>query len=381
MSFELRDPESIRIGTRHRREIGGLESLADSIARIGLLHPIVVTRQGELVAGQRRLEAWQNAKPGQPIPAHVIDLPSIVAGEFAENVERKDFTLSEAIAIKRALAPELRAEAERRMKAGQPLPNLDKGRTADRAAAYTGFGRTTLDKAEAVVAAAEAEPEKYARLVEQMDRTGRANGVWRRLANMQQAERIRAEPPPLPMRGPYRVSVVDIPWAYEPDDDDAAERGVLPYSTLSIQQACALDVGSIVHADSALFLWVTNFILVRGLHLPVLHAWGFEPKTLVTWPKDRAGQGHYAKGQSEHMVLAVRGKPVVTLTNQTTLLQGPFHLVRKAAHSAKPVEAYAYIESLCPAPRYADVFSRYRHNDRWDCHGDELPPLALEAAE
>jgi hypothetical protein len=33
------------------------------------------------------------------------------------------------------------------------------------------------------------------------------------------------------------------------------------------------------------------------------------------------------------------------------------------------------IESLCPAPRYADLFSRYRHNDNWDCHGAEAPPL------
>jgi len=32
------------------------------------------------------------------------------------------------------------------------------------------------------------------------------------------------------------------------------------------------------------------------------------------------------------------------------------------------------VESLCPAPRYADLFSRYRHNDKWDCHGDEAPP-------
>jgi hypothetical protein len=34
---------------------------------------------------------------------------------------------------------------------------------------------------------------------------------------------------------------------------------------------------------------------------------------------------------------------------------------------------------LCPAPRYADLFSRYRHNDKWDCHGDEAPHA--EAAE
>jgi len=71
----------------------------------------------------------------------------------------------------------------------------------------------------------------------------------------------------------------------------------------------------------------------------------------------------------------------VTLTDQTTLLRGPYHLVRKAAHSAKPVEAYRLFESLVLAPRYADIFSRYRHNDRWDPHGDEVPRPLAEAAE
>lgn len=38
-----------------------------------------------------------------------------------------------------------------------------------------------------------------------------------------------------------------------------------------------------------------------------------------------------------------------------------------------PVEFYDLVESLCPAPRYADLFSRYQHNERWDCHGDQAP--------
>jgi hypothetical protein len=69
--------------------------------------------------------------------------------------------------------------------------------------------------------------------------------------------------------------------------------------------------------------------------------------------------------------MAVRGKPVVTLTNQSTRLDAP---VRE--HSQKPREFYDLVESLCPAPRYADLFSRYQHNERWDCHGDEAPGAA-----
>ena len=55
-----------------------------------------------------------------------------------------------------------------------------------------------------------------------------------------------------------------------------------------------------------------------------------------------------------------------TLTNQTTLLCAPV-----GAHSEKPVEFYALVETLCPAPRYANLFAGgYRHNERWDQHGD-----------
>lgn len=50
---------SIRIGHRHRKDLGDLESLAASMAALGLLHPIVITREGVLVCGERRLRAAQ----------------------------------------------------------------------------------------------------------------------------------------------------------------------------------------------------------------------------------------------------------------------------------------------------------------------------------
>jgi hypothetical protein len=66
-------------------------------------------------------------------------------------------------------------------------------------------------------------------------------------------------------------------------------------------------------------------------------------------------------------------KPTFTLTGHTTLLKGPSHLVKKSAHSAKLIEAYDWFESLVPAARYFDLFSRHQHNERWDCHGFKAP--------
>jgi ParB family chromosome partitioning protein len=48
---------SIRVGKRHRRDLGDIEALAASIAAIGLLNPITVDKDGWLLAGARRLAA------------------------------------------------------------------------------------------------------------------------------------------------------------------------------------------------------------------------------------------------------------------------------------------------------------------------------------
>jgi N6-adenosine-specific RNA methylase IME4 len=304
-------------------------------------------------------------------------LPLALRIEIEENALRKPLTQSELAAEQQRILTALRKHktpGQRTARNGAPEKPFSEVRATAIVGRLYGESHKQVEKRQAVVDAAEAEPERFGHLLADMDRSGRVNGVYKRLKVAKQAETIRAEPPPLPGNGPYRAGLVDIPWAFEPDNDEtAATRGILPYSTLSIEQTCALPVPSILHQDAVVGLWVTNFILARGDHRRVLNAWGLDPKTVVTWPKEKVGRGHYAKGQTEHLVIATRGKPVATLVNQLTLLQGPFHLVQKNTHSAKPVEGYDWFESLYPSPRYFDLFSRHRHNDRWDPHGDEAP--------
>jgi N6-adenosine-specific RNA methylase IME4 len=361
----------IIIGERHRKDIGDIDGLAASMAELGLLQAIGVQPDGLLIWGERRLHAakllgWTE------IPVNVVDLDSVVRGEFAENAHRKDFTLSEAVAIRRALEPIEREAAKERQgartdKRPENFSTSSSGRALDKVATVIGKHRTTIAKAEAIVDAAEAEPEKFGKLLADMDRTGRANGVYRRLKITKQAEQIRAEPPPLPGNGPYRVIVCDVAWPYEKRDSDPSHRAALPYLTTSIADICKLPVASITAPDCILWFWVTNHHMREAYE--ILDAWGFEQKTILTWVKDRFGTGDWLRGQTEHCLMCVRGKPIVELTNQTTVLHAPVR-----GHSVKPVEFYELVESLCPAPRYADLFSRYRHNDKWDCHGDEAPP-------
>jgi len=69
--METRSINSIKIGKRFRRDLGDIDALARSINEVGLLHPIVITPDGELLAGQRRLEACKQLK-WDKIPVRII---------------------------------------------------------------------------------------------------------------------------------------------------------------------------------------------------------------------------------------------------------------------------------------------------------------------
>ena len=72
----------------------------------------------------------------------------------------------------------------------QPRAKLAQGtgKSRDKIAKAAGIGRTLVKIAE-VCEAAEAEPEKYGQFVGEMDRTGKVDGVYRKLRAELDAER------------------------------------------------------------------------------------------------------------------------------------------------------------------------------------------------
>ena len=68
----------IKVGTRHRRALGDIEGLADSIADFGLLHPITIDENGWLLAGMRRLAACKHLGWTE-IPVNVVGCDDDVA--------------------------------------------------------------------------------------------------------------------------------------------------------------------------------------------------------------------------------------------------------------------------------------------------------------
>lgn len=139
-----------------------------------------------LIAGGRRFRAWMlSSLKDQPIPVHVRDDIDIAIGEFLENEERKDFTLSEKVAQWRQVEPLFREAARKRQQAGGAAENT--GRVRDDMKRITGKSGRTLEKAVKIVEAAERDPKKYGFLVARMDEDG-ADGPYKRLIEMQGAE-------------------------------------------------------------------------------------------------------------------------------------------------------------------------------------------------
>jgi N6-adenosine-specific RNA methylase IME4/ParB-like chromosome segregation protein Spo0J len=350
--------DQIQIGFRYRKDLGDLRSLAGSIAEVGLLHPVVVTPEGRLIAGQRRLEACRLLEWAD-VPVTIVDLYQAARGEAHENFVRKDLLPSEIVALKRAVEPLERKAARERQGSRADLCSSAEGAEGqgdarDRIARYLGVGRTTIERAEAVVDAAEDEPEEFGHLVEQMDRSGKVAGAYRRLEVLKQARELEAAAPPLPS-GPFQVIVADPPWRYETGND-------LPYPTMPIEEIKAMPVRDIADENSILWLWTTNAHL--RVAFDVVDAWGFEYRNLLTWAKDRMGTGDWLRGQTEHCLLAIRGRPVFVNGSHTTVLEAT-----RREHSRKPEEFYALVEATCAGGK-VELFCRQRRPG-WQAYGNE----------
>jgi len=166
--------------------------------------------------------------------------------------------------------------------------------------------------------------------------------------------------------GLYRVIVIDPPWQYGRDYDPFGSRVGSPYPEMSVEEITMLDIPA---ADGCiLWLWTTNAFMHDAYH--ILEAWAFEPKTILTWFKERTGVGYWLRGETEHCILATRGTPN-KLSNEafTTHLK-----VKSSNHSAKPNEFYELVEKLCGGSTeqtHLEMFARVQR-EGWATWGNQI---------
>jgi N6-adenosine-specific RNA methylase IME4 len=171
----------------------------------------------------------------------------------------------------------------------------------------------------------------------------------------------------------YRTIVADPPWLYatpgkigktlehRPNRDKGLSAhgagSAARYGAMSMSELTALPVRDLAAPAAHLYLWTTNSFMVEAHELA--RAWGFEPKTILTWTKVKADgspsmkMGYYYRGATEHCLFALRGSGL--------RLRGPAAstaiLTRRTPHSVKPSEFYEMVEQQSHGP-YLELFAR-----------------------
>lgn len=158
--------DSIVVGERARKDTGEMDSLERSMSKLGQLQPIGITHDNVLVFGERRLRAAKHIGWTE-IEARIIDCDALLA-EHDENVIRKQFTVTEQIALAQVIQGQVagRAGGNRMPEhSGNISGKVDQGDSRDIAARAAGLGSgKTLEAAQRVIE--HGTPE----LVEAMDR-------------------------------------------------------------------------------------------------------------------------------------------------------------------------------------------------------------------
>ena len=91
--------DEIKIKKRVRQDLGDLEPLKTSLKTFGLLNPITLNRNFELIAGERRLQAAKQLG-WTSINAVIVDNLNEIEElemELEENNQRKEFTQEELL--------------------------------------------------------------------------------------------------------------------------------------------------------------------------------------------------------------------------------------------------------------------------------------------
>jgi len=398
--------DSIVVENRYRKNLGDLAGLKDSINKVGLLHPIVVTADGKLVAGKRRLEACKQLGWDE-VPVHIIGVDSLVQAEYDENVVRLEFSPLEALAIAEALTPIEREKAEERKKSsgrgkqntsatgqyngdtGGKLPPGDRGKARDKAAAATGYSATSIRKIREMAEAAKGNPDCYTDLISELETKRRIEPIYKKFKQIRggnnpsndiparsvSSEKLtRTDPvqlsnkrtetsPKDPDTGAgyslrrasarRRFSSVPVPTRCDLIMINAPwEKGnPTSVSPMSADEISVLPVQQMADENCILLLRAPNAHLSDAY--VILKTWGFVGQDVLTWVKPEAKPGEWLLNQTEHFVLATKGNPVVDKNHQFSSALS----TSQKTGTANPSSFHKLVEEFCPAKNRVELFA------------------------
>lgn len=165
---QMVDTRDIVVGKRYRNDLGDITEMAHSIDMHGLIDPITVDEELNLISGYRRLKAFEKLKQSK-IPCYVVRLDDpTVAGLDADRC-RYPLDAMAKFDWTEALRERLKDEAWARKRFGKGAVEAQaKGRVDDLLARHVGVSRPTLVKIRKIVEAAAADPVQFGDLLKSL---------------------------------------------------------------------------------------------------------------------------------------------------------------------------------------------------------------------
>jgi len=382
--------EKVRIDRALARRLPNVDGkefdgLVEDIKRRGILVELLVTADGLLLDGHRRLAAAKKVGlSGVPVKRLRVNGAKSwkKAVAVAVNLYRRHLNEAQRADLGSTLLRIERGAAKERQRAGQARGRANRGkvvvggrhpqqkerdRATQRAAAAVGVSRQTFERVQAVK---KSDPAAAQRML-----GGRISitAAYRKVKVAEIRARSRAEVSSAPraglvknlreVYGKYRCLYLDPPWDFR----DSRSRGAAArhYPTLSLARLKKLSVGKLCHREGAhVFLWAPWAKIREAAPHELLNAWGLVWVGEFLWDKGSLGVGRWFRGRTEVLICAVSGN--LPLLSDCI---DPLVSVPRGRHSAKPEEFARLIEEHSPAPRI-ELFAR-RGREGWDRWGYE----------
>lgn len=405
-----------------RREVNSqkVNELAESIKQVGLINPIVIDKDNNLIAGLHRLEAYKILKKTE-IECNIIEENSLrELVEIDENLIRHEIHYTERgdLFVKREkILSKLGAKAKigRPKKGAKSAPFKTNKQIADSAgiSKRTYLEEKALSKKltddtkklirekdlskEDAKTLSKLNPEQQDKLISKIEngntklltRITKANPTeWKHLEKKESEEKekiidrviekdigitqsiresvkeSKRKNYELKKNKKYRVVYADPPWQYGNNMPKNYVEQADHYPLMTVEEICELPIKNITEKDAVLFLWVTSPILEESFK--IINTWGFKYKASFVWDKVKHNMGHYNSVRHEFLLIAVKG----SCSPDVNKLYDSVYEEERTQHSKKPEYFRSIIDELYHWGERIELFARNKA-EGWDVYGNE----------
>jgi len=405
-SIKIKD---VVIKNRIRKRVNRahIQELAESIADVGLLNPISITKNNKLIAGFHRIKACETLG-WEEVPCIIVNSDNSIdlqILEIDENLMGPKLTAleeAEHLALRKKLYEEKFPDTKKgayskqanRDSSGKILPKtindklslIDKPSFTEDTSSKTNKSKRTIERGIQIANNIDPEvkeeiwdtkledhktdllkisklvPEKQKKVVEKIKKK-EAKRVRDALVKIREEENENKPKPEVP-KGEFELIYADPPWQY--NFTESLTRSIeKEYSTMTLEEIKKLEIPS--SKDCILFLWCpAPKLYPEGME--VIKAWGFEYKTCMVWVKDRIGMGYYARNRHEFLLIATKGSPGTPKPKNR-----PDSIInaKRGKHSKKPEITYKLIEQMYPKKKKIELFARNERKN-WNSWGNEV---------